>query len=187
MRQGQVCWILPMEWTCWCVFICPFTSTAKTASFYWMTNQQEIKDTPVHDQKVGVWCGISRNRISGRIIFDGTISWESYCEVTLYPFVGRLNEDEIARHRFQQDGATAHTARVSMTLLRHTFGGRIVAKDIRPPRSPSLTPLCVVCGEQWKGQIIKTVLTLSMNWRKPSEISSRTSLWLNCRVSLQTK
>jgi hypothetical protein len=46
----------------------------------------------------------------------------------------------MARGYFQQDSATAHTARISVTLLRGVFGDRIISKDIWPPRSPDLTP-----------------------------------------------
>jgi hypothetical protein len=53
-------------------------------------NPHEIKDTPFHDQKVGVWCAISWNRIIGPIFLDDTINSERYCEVILYPFIGHL-------------------------------------------------------------------------------------------------
>jgi hypothetical protein len=66
------------------------------------TNPHESKDTPLHDQKVGVWCVISRTRIIGLFFFDDAIRWESYYEVVLYPFMGHLNEDEIARGNYQQ-------------------------------------------------------------------------------------
>lgn len=44
---------------------------------------------------------------------------------------------------FQQDGATAHTSRRSMDILRKMFPGRLVSLrgDLGwPPRSPDLTP-----------------------------------------------
>jgi hypothetical protein len=72
-----------------------------------------------------------------------TLRWHyqlgKYCEVIHYPFIGHLNEDEIFCGYFQQDGATAHTARVSVTLLRNVFGDWIISKDIWPPRLPDLT------------------------------------------------
>jgi hypothetical protein len=45
------------------------------------TNPCEIKDTSLHDQKVGVWCAISQIRIIGLTFFDDTVSVEHYCEV----------------------------------------------------------------------------------------------------------
>jgi hypothetical protein len=91
------------------------------------TNPHEIKDTPFHDQ-VGVWCPISRNRVIGPIFLDDTINSERYCEVILSALTEHLNVNETARGYFQQDGVTAHTARVSMTLLRDVFGNRIISK-----------------------------------------------------------
>lgn len=43
---------------------------------------------------------------------------------------------------FQQDGATAHTARASMAALRALFPGRVISRfgDVEwPPRSPDLS------------------------------------------------
>ena len=43
---------------------------------------------------------------------------------------------------FQQDGATAHTARATMDLLRQIFGERIISRNseiVWPSRSPDLT------------------------------------------------
>jgi hypothetical protein len=40
----------------------------------------------------------------------------------------------------QQNGATAHTAHVSMTLLRNVFVDGVISKHIWPPWSFDLTP-----------------------------------------------
>ena len=48
----------------------------------------------------------------------------------------------MARAWFQQDGATAHTARLSMNTLRAAFPGRLLSRfgDIQwPINSPDLT------------------------------------------------
>jgi hypothetical protein len=100
-------------------------------------NPYKTKDTPLHDLNV--------NRIIGPIFFDDTISSERYCEVIPYTFNGYLNDDENDGDRFQRDGAAAHTAHVSMTLLRDVFGDKIISKDIWPPRSPDLTPPIIIC------------------------------------------
>ncbi|GFV54708.1 transposable element Tc3 transposase [Trichonephila clavipes] len=45
---------------------------------------------------------------------------------------------------FQQDGATCHTARATIDLLKDTFGDRLISRFgpvNRPPRSCDLTPL----------------------------------------------
>ena len=51
--------------------------------------------------------------------------------------------------RFQQDGATAHTARCSMELLRENFHGRFISLrgDVPwPARSPDLAPCDFLWG-----------------------------------------
>ena len=53
------------------------------------------------------------------------------------------NESDIQNVWFQQDGATAHTANVSMTVIREAFPGCLISRngDIPwPPRSPDLSP-----------------------------------------------
>ncbi|GFX07955.1 putative DD41D transposase [Trichonephila clavipes] len=45
---------------------------------------------------------------------------------------------------FQQDGATCHTARATIDLLKDTFGDRLISRFVPvnwPPRSCNLTPL----------------------------------------------
>jgi hypothetical protein len=58
----------------------------------------------------------------------------------VYPFIAQLKEDEIDKAYFQQDGAMAHTAHMSMALLGYVFVDRIISKTIWPPRSSDLSP-----------------------------------------------
>ena len=39
-------------------------------------NPPEFEEIPLHQQKVGVWCGLSRKCIIGPIFFDETINAE---------------------------------------------------------------------------------------------------------------
>ena len=58
-----------------------------------------------------------------------------------------MKEDEIGKAYFQQDGATAHPAHMSMALLDDVFADRIISKTIWPPRSPDLAaPDFFFCG-----------------------------------------
>lgn len=108
----------------------------------WSTeNPHEFKEISLHPQKVGVWCGLSRKRIIGPIFFDETINAERYRTHILEPFVSQLNETELEQGWFQQDGATAHTARLSLNFLESIFANRIISRGIWPARSPDLTPL----------------------------------------------
>jgi hypothetical protein len=57
---------------------------------------------------------------------------------------------------FQQDGATAHTSRRSLGILREIFPGYVVSLsgDIRwPERSPDLTPCDFLLWGYFKAQV----------------------------------
>jgi hypothetical protein len=103
-------------------------------------------ESPLHPLKIGVWCAISRKRIIGPIFFTGTIKSEQYVQI-LHEFVAHLAEDEIESAHFQQDGATAHTARNTARHLISYFANRIISKSNRyllteidwARRSPDLT------------------------------------------------
>jgi hypothetical protein len=45
----------------------------------------------------------------------------------VYSFIGQLEEDEIDKACFQQDGTMAHTAHMSMALLDDMFADRIIS------------------------------------------------------------
>ncbi|KFM57042.1 hypothetical protein X975_02305, partial [Stegodyphus mimosarum] len=58
-------------------------------------------------------------------------------------FLPKLNKMSVGDVRFQQDGTTVHAARVSMTVLRQHFPGRLLSlrSDLHcPVRSPDLVP-----------------------------------------------
>ncbi|GFU69337.1 uncharacterized protein TNCV_3210011 [Trichonephila clavipes] len=57
---------------------------------------------------------------------------------------GGVNSDVVPELWFQQDGATCHTARATIDLLKDTFGDRLISRfgPVNwPPRSCDLTPL----------------------------------------------
>jgi hypothetical protein len=122
------------------------------------TSSHNTQDTRLHDQKVGVWCAMSnsvnRPHIVQRHYLLGMLFWSA--SLTLHY---HLNEDEFSRGRFQHDGATAHTDCVSMRLLRDVFGDRTISKIFVHYAHPILQPLTIICGEQWRGKFMKTILT----------------------------
>ncbi|GFV90647.1 transposase [Trichonephila clavipes] len=84
-------------------------------------NPRVYVETPVHPEKLTVWCALSADGIIGPYFFKN---------------------DE--GHNFQQDGATCHTARATIDLLKDTFGDHLISRFgpvKRPPRSCDLTPL----------------------------------------------
>ncbi|GFW26743.1 putative transposable element [Trichonephila clavipes] len=59
-------------------------------------------------------------------------------------FIPELNNHDVQELWFQQDGATCHTARATIDLLKDTFGDRLILRfgPVNwPPRSCDLTPL----------------------------------------------
>ncbi|GFV19905.1 uncharacterized protein TNCV_4224061 [Trichonephila clavipes] len=59
-------------------------------------------------------------------------------------FIPELNNHDVQELWFQQDGATCHTARATIDLLKDTLGDRLISRFVPvnwPPRSCDLTPL----------------------------------------------
>ncbi|XP_063919174.1 uncharacterized protein LOC135134425 [Zophobas morio] len=111
-----------------------------------MWNQEKppfYVEAPLHAQKIGVWAAISRRRIIGPFFFNGNLTAIRYLEEILGPFIRELHDDELAFGFFQQDGATAHTAQITIATLREFFDQRVIGRNtehIWPPRSCDLTP-----------------------------------------------
>ncbi|GFW28687.1 DUF4817 domain-containing protein [Trichonephila clavipes] len=82
-------------------------------------NPQVYVETPLHPEKLTV------------------------CLITNF-FIPELNNHDVQDLWFQQDGATCHTARATIDLLKDTFGDRLISRFRPvnwPPRSCDLTPL----------------------------------------------
>lgn len=115
---------------------------------YWSpTNPKERHQKRLHCQKTTVWCAISASGVIGPYFFDHreTVTAAVYCRMIDEFLLSQLQlySGYNNRTQFQQDGATPHTARVSMEKLRAIFPNKLISKygDIPwPPRSPDLTP-----------------------------------------------
>ncbi|GFT75883.1 DUF4817 domain-containing protein [Trichonephila clavipes] len=86
-------------------------------------NPQVYVETPLHPEKLTVWCALWAGGIIGPYFFKNDGHNELW---------------------FQQDGATCHTARATIDLLKDTFGDRLISRfgPVNwPPRSCDLTPL----------------------------------------------
>jgi len=105
----------------------------------WATEHpHEIHEVPLHSEKTGVWCAISRRRIIGPILFHETLNTARYLEI-FNEFVDQLDDDELRNGYFQQDGATCHTSNESMSEIESFFDDWIILKALWPPRSPDLS------------------------------------------------
>jgi hypothetical protein len=111
----------------------------------WRTeNPHNYPENPLHPQKIGVWCAISRHRIIGPLFFETSINAEAYQEL-IQQFIALLQVDE-RNCWLQQDNATAHTAASIMVILHEFFGENVISKGLWPPRSPDLTSPDFFCG-----------------------------------------
>ena len=118
---------------------------------YWsVTNPNVLLDTPLHSQKVTVWCSFHAGGVIGPYFFVDendhhvAVYGERYRAMLEDYFWPELDELDISDMWFQQDGDTGHTARVTIDLLKGKFGERVSPINGPvdwPPRSCDLTPL----------------------------------------------
>lgn len=112
------------------------------------------KQNSLHSPKVIMWAAILARGIIVPYFFskwkrscNGGLSWELLSDASvLGPSSSRISKSN-SRIWFQQDGATCHTATVSMDLLKEMFPGKLISwrGDIEVgPWSPDLSP-CDYC------------------------------------------
>lgn len=113
-------------------------------------NPYVIQKLPLHPQKVIVWCAMWAGGIIGPYFFENdegaavTVDGNRYRAMLTDFFWQELDGIDINKMWFQQDGATCHTARETMTLLETKFSGRVISRfgdQNWPPRSCDLTCL----------------------------------------------
>lgn len=130
---------------------------------YWSAEQPEqVLETPLHPQKVTVWCGLHAEGIIGPYFFKNeaganvTVNGARYREMLEDWFFPNVATHDLGDLWFQQDGATCHTAGDTMDLLKGTFGDRIISKNGPvdwPPRSCDITPLDFFLWGHVKAQV----------------------------------
>ncbi|GFY10612.1 putative DD41D transposase [Trichonephila clavipes] len=73
-----------------------------------------------------------------------TVNGDRYRAMITNFFIPEFNNHDVQELWFQQDGATCHTARATIDLLKDTLGDRLISRfgPVNwPPRSCDLTPL----------------------------------------------
>jgi len=120
---------------------------------YWAPeNPQELHQRPVHSERLTVWSGIASFGALGPYFFEdnegAAVTVTSECYVAM---LRNFCEPELRRRgidlssvRFQQDGATAHTARASMSVLREMFPRPVISRGGDVPW-PTLSPDLSAC------------------------------------------
>ncbi|GFU40545.1 transposable element Tc3 transposase [Trichonephila clavipes] len=113
-------------------------------------NPQVYVETPLHPEKLTVWCALWAGGIIGPYFFKNdeghnvTVNVDRYRAMITNFFIPELNNHDVQELWFQQDGATCHTARATIDLLKDTFGDRLISRfgPVNwPPRSCDLTRL----------------------------------------------
>ncbi|GFS55888.1 putative transposable element [Trichonephila clavipes] len=93
-------------------------------------NPQVSVETPLHPEKLTVWCalwagGILLQNDEGHNV---TVNGDRYIAMITNFFIPELNNHDVQELWFQQDGATCHTARATIYLLKNTFGDRLISR-----------------------------------------------------------
>ena len=120
----------------------------------WATeNPREIHQRPLHSPKVTVWCGVGKCGIFGPFFFEegeetATVTSDRHIRMFENCFLSELLRRGISRASmwFQQDGATDHTARASMTAIRAAFPNHLISRfgELPWPRRSRLIFPCAI-------------------------------------------
>ncbi|GFX72915.1 uncharacterized protein TNCV_1698121 [Trichonephila clavipes] len=108
-------------------------------------NPQVYVETPLHPEKLtGALYGLVESFFKNDEGHNVTVNGDRYRAMITNFFIPELNNHDVQELWFQQDGATCHTARATIDLLKDTFGDRLISRFGPlnwPPRSCDLTPL----------------------------------------------
>ncbi|GFU41338.1 hypothetical protein TNCV_3011581 [Trichonephila clavipes] len=91
-------------------------------------NPQVYVETPLHPSRKTDCCALWAGGIIGPYFFKNdeghnvTVNGDRYRARITNFFIPELNNHDVQELWFQQDGATCHTARATIDLLKDTFG-----------------------------------------------------------------
>lgn len=115
---------------------------------FWGTeNPRVMHEEPLHPLKATAW-GFHAGGVIGPYFFEDaigntiTVTDKRYRAMINDLLLPELDERVLVNMWFQQDGATAHTARATMDIVNEAFPGRVISRfgDLAwPARSPDLT------------------------------------------------
>ncbi|GFT98644.1 uncharacterized protein TNCV_3829371 [Trichonephila clavipes] len=106
----------------------------QNCSIWSEANPQVYVETPLHPEKLTVWCALWAGGIIGPYFFKNdeghnvTVNGDRYRAIITNFFIPELNNYDVQELWFQQDGATCHTARATIDLLKDTFGDRLILR-----------------------------------------------------------
>ncbi|GFY12740.1 uncharacterized protein TNCV_4283981, partial [Trichonephila clavipes] len=108
-------------------------------------NPQVYVETPLHPEKTdcfGALYGLVESFFQNDEGHNVTVNGDRYRAMITNFFIPELNNHDVQELWSQQDGATCHTARATIDLLKDTFGDRLISRfgPVNwPPRSCDLT------------------------------------------------
>ncbi|GFT19729.1 DUF4817 domain-containing protein [Trichonephila clavipes] len=114
-------------------------------------NPQVYVQTPLHPEKLTVWCSLWAGGIIGPYFLKNgeghnvTVNGDRYRAMITNFFIPELNNHDVQELWFPTRWRNmSHTARATIDLLKDTFGDRLISRfgPVNwPPRSCDLTPL----------------------------------------------
>ena len=106
--------------------------------------------SPLHSQRVTVWCALSSKGIVGPIFIEGNVTAPKYKEILENQFIPQAKKLKMVQNCwFMQDGARPHRTADVFDCLQTSFGPRVIGLDYQehtgrgiewPPYSPDLNP-----------------------------------------------
>ena len=112
-------------------------------------NPHAYIEKPTHSKRVTVWCGFWSRSIIGSFFFENeqgeavTVNGDCYRAILNEFLFTKIEEEDIGNIWFQRDGATCHTAKATLDVLRPVFEDRIISRRahvVWPLRSCNLPP-----------------------------------------------
>ena len=101
---------------------------------YWAPQiPHEVHERPLHSLKVTVWCAVDKVGIIGPYFFEENGITTTVNSARYIDMINNFLEPELRSQRinqnvwFQQDGATAHTARAAMAFVRAMFPDHLIS------------------------------------------------------------
>ncbi|GFV36669.1 putative transposable element [Trichonephila clavipes] len=95
-------------------------------------NPQVYVETPLHPEKLTVYdCafyGLVESFFKNDEGHNVTVNGDRYRAIIANFFIPELNNQDVQELWFQQDGATCHTARATIDLLKSTLGDRLISR-----------------------------------------------------------
>jgi hypothetical protein len=159
---------------------------------YWATeNPRDFQQQPLYSEKVTVWRGVASFGVIGPYFLEDeegravTVNLARYTEMLrtfLEPELQRLGV-ETQTLWFQQDTATAHTARNAVRVVEYTFPARVISRRGTiewPARSPNLNACDFFLWGYLKRKVYekkpRTTMDLKQNMRDEVAAVSHTML-----------